>query len=140
IGGRLVSPAQCDALALARAFPNDAPPRITLSDPDHVLTAGQPLEVTIAGESLRHVTPLLIRPDGSVADLSDRMTQEGAALKIAAEVPGSGPHLLLAVDTALPIVRADLVARGAGDVLPGLRPGDPARDYDLKVALGDSIL
>ena len=136
IGGRLVSPAQCAALAFARAFPNDAPPRITLSDPDHILAAGQPLDVTIAGDSVRYVTPLLIRPDGSVVDLSDRVAREGAALKIAAEAPGSGPHLIVAVDTASPVTGTTPNAQGAGDILSGLRASDLSRDYDLKVSLG----
>ncbi|HET7408719.1 MAG TPA: penicillin-insensitive murein endopeptidase [Paracoccaceae bacterium] len=140
IGGRLVSSAQCEALAFARAFPNDAPPQITLSDPDRVLGPGQRLEATISGDSVRYVTPLLIRPDGSVIDLSQHMTREGPALKIAAEVPGTGPHLLLAVDTAAPLVHADPARPGAGDMLASLRAENAAQHSDMKVSLGYFVL
>ena len=135
IGGRLVTPAQCAALAFAGDFPQPAPPRVALSDPDHVLAPGQPLEATITGEAVRYVTPLLVRPDGSVADLSARMTREGAALKIAATVPGAGPHLLVLADTAFPLLPADYGPTGPTDLLSALRDGNARRSYDLRVSL-----
>lgn len=135
IGGRLVTPAQCAALAFAGDFPQPAPPRVVFSDPDHVLAPGQPLEATITGEAVRYVTPLLVRPDGSVAVLSSAMTRDGAALKIAAAVPGAGPHLLVLADTAFALLPADYAAPGAADVLATLRDGNARRNYDLRISL-----
>ena len=141
IGGRIVAPAQCDALAFARAYPNGSPLRILLSDSDHVLGHGQPLEARISGDAIRYVTPLLVKPDGSVTDLSPSMTREGAALRIAADIAGSGPHLLLAVDTSVPLLAHDYAPPGAaGDILSNLRAGNAARQYDIRVSPGYFVI
>ncbi len=140
IGGRLVMPPQCAALALARTFPQPAPPTVTLSDPDHVLSPGQPLEATIAGAGVRYVTPLLVRPDGSVADLSPFLTREGERLTLAATLSeigaGTGPHLLVFADTAAPLVPADYAPPGgSADLLAALRDWAARGDVDLRVSL-----
>jgi penicillin-insensitive murein endopeptidase len=141
IGGRLVSAAQCEALAFARAFPHGSPPQITLSDPDNVLAPGQPMEAVITGEAVRYITLLLVRPDGSIFDLSDYLRREGQELKIAVIVQGHGPHLLVAVDTVFPLVKPDfLVAGKVNNIFANLRAGNTARNYDMKTSLAYFVL
>jgi penicillin-insensitive murein endopeptidase len=141
IGGRLVSPRQCEALAFARAFPHGNPPQVTLSDPDHVLAPGQPLEAVITGETVRYITLLMVRPDGSVVDLSDYTRWDGPALKIAVIVEGKGPHLLVAVDTVFPLVKPDFLVPGkVNDIFANLRAGNTARNYDMKTSLAYFVL
>ncbi len=141
VGGRLVSRRQCEALAFARAFPHGAPPRITLSDPDNVLAPGQPMEAVITGEAVRYITLLLVRPDGSVFDLSDYLKREGPELKIAVIVQGRGPHLLVAVDTIFPLVKPDFLVPGkVNDIFANLRAGNTARNYDMKTSLAYFVL
>ena len=136
IGGRLVTRPQCEALAFARAFPHGDPPEVGLSDPDHRLEPGQPMEAVITGEAVRYITLLLVRPDGSVVDLSDYLKREGLELKIAVIVQGRGPHLLVAVDTIFPLVKPDFLVPGkVNDIFANLRAGNTARNYDMKTSL-----
>jgi serine/threonine-protein kinase len=136
IGGRLVTRPQCEALAFARAFPHGNPPQVALSDPDHILDPGQPLEAVITGEAVRYITLLLVRPDGSVVDLSDYLRREGPELKIAVIVQGRGPYLLVAVDTVFPLVKPDFLTAGkVNDIFANLRAGNTARNYDMKTSL-----
>ena len=141
VGGRLVTPAQCEALAFARAFPHGNPPQITLSDPDHVLAPGEPMRAVITGAAVRYITLLLVRPDGSVFDLSDYLKREGPELKIAVIVQGKGPHLLVAVDTVFPLVKPDFLVPGkVSDIFANLRAGNTARNYDMKTSLSYFVL
>jgi penicillin-insensitive murein DD-endopeptidase len=141
IGGRLVTRAQCEALAFARAFPHGDPPQVTLSDPDHALAPGQPLEAVITGEAVRYITLLLVRPDGSVVDLSDYLRREGAELTIAVIVQGRGPHLLVAVDTVFPLVKPDFLMEGkVNDIFANLRAGNTARSFDMKTSLAYFVI
>lgn len=141
VGGRLVSPAQCEALAFARAFPHGDPPQVSLSDADHMLAPGQPLEAVITGEAVRYITLLLVRPDGSVVDLSDYLKRKGPELKIAVIVQGHGPHLLVAVDTVFPLVKPDFLVPGkVNDIFAVLRAGNTARNYDMKTSLAYFLL
>jgi hypothetical protein len=136
IGGRLVTHPQCEALAFARAFPHGDPPQVALSDPDHALAPDQPLEAVITGEAVRYITLLLVRPDGSVVDLSDFLRREGRELKISVTVRGLGPHLLVAVDTVFPLVKPDFLIPGKiDDIFANLRAGNRARSYDMKTSL-----
>ncbi len=141
IGGRVITPAQCDALAFVRAFPHGAPPTVTLDDQDHILDPKQPLFATITGEDVRYITLLMINPDGSVVDISDFMTREGKELKVAVIVPGQGPRLLVAVDTAFPLVKPDFVTPDkVNDIFANLRAGNTARNYDMKTSLAFFVL
>ena len=141
IGGRLVTRPQCEALAFARAFPHGDPPEVSLSDPDHALAAGQPLEAVITGEAVRYITLLLVRPDGSVVDLSDYLKRQGPELKIAVIVQGRGPHLLVAVDTIFPLVKPDFLTPGkVNDIFANLRAGNTARNYDMKTSLAYFVI
>ena len=141
VGGRLITRRQCEALAFARAFPHGEPPELTLSDPDHALAPEQPLEAALTGEAVRYVTLLLVRPDGSVVDLSDYLKREGTRLGIAVIVEGRGPHLLVAVDTAVPLVKPDFLVPGkVNDIFANLRAGNTARDYDMKTSLAYFVI
>ncbi|MEO1492982.1 MAG: penicillin-insensitive murein endopeptidase [Pseudomonadota bacterium] len=141
IGGRLVSSRQCDALAFARAFPHGDPPKIALDDPDHMLDPGQALFATITGEAVRYITPLIVTPDGFVLDASDFMTREGSLLKLGVQVPGKGPHLLVAVDTIFPLVRTDFMTPDkVNDIFANLREGNTARNYDMKTSMAYFVL
>lgn len=132
VGGRLVTPAQCPALAFARMWPHPAPPKLVLSETDHVAAPGQPLEAVLTGGAMRYVTPLLVGPEGAVTDLSAGVTLEGPSLRIAVPGQASGPHLLVLADTAFPLLPPDY----AGDALSALAAGDAARGYGLRVSLG----
>ncbi len=141
IGGRLIAPGQCDALAFARAFPQGDPPKIILDDPDHILDPEQPLYATITGEAVRYVTLLLVNPDGSVIDASDFMTRVGNELKVAVVIPGQGPRLLVMVDTIFPLVKPDFMTPDkVNDIFANLRAGNTARNYDMKASLAYLVL
>lgn len=141
IGGRLITPDQCEALAFTRAFPHGAPPTITLDDTDHILDQNQPLFATITGEEVRFITLLMVNPDGSVVDVSDFMKREGQELKVAVIVPGQGPRLLVAVDTAFPLVKWDFMAPDkVNDIFANLRSGNTARNYDMKTSMAYFVL
>jgi hypothetical protein len=137
----LVTQRQCEALAFARAFPHGDPPEITLSDPDHALALEQPLDAVITGETVRYITLLLVRPDGSVVDLSDYLRRDGPKLGIAVIVEGTGPHLLVTVDTNIPLVKPDFLVPGkVNDIFANLRAGNTARNYDMKTSLAYFVI
>ena len=124
---RMVSPAQCPALALAANLQAGATGAAapSLSFDASSLTPGQPLVGHVTGAGDRKVTLLMVDPAGGVYDLSDRLSagKDGArkldlTLSTQAGATAGQPLLFLALasDTSLKLPSGE----GAAKALPAL--------------------
>ncbi len=141
IGGRLVAPAQCEAVRFVRAFRHNGEGKPVITMDTVVLAEESPVSGRITGEAVRYITLLLVKPSGRIIDLSDYLERRGDTLFFNLIVPGKGPMLLVAVDTSFPLVRTDFLTAGQVDgILENLRSGNTSRHYDMKTSLGYFVL
>lgn len=125
IGVRLVTPAQCPAVAFLARLRGErgAAPRIDLTAT--TVRAGVPLAGTVSGFGNRNIELLLVSDDGMVQSLSNMLKAggDGKTFNIRmqrSDDSGSQPQLLLAVSSAQPLdaLKAAAQPRSADQVFP----------------------
>ena len=139
IGGRMVKPPQCAALAFARLFPGGGAADIGMNDPDRIITPSQTAELELEDKPGRDTKLLVIDPIGQVIDLTPALSRQSGHLRTALRASIPGPHLLLELDSTVAL--GPLPASGtAEDVFPALSKSEALRGADLRSSLAYFVL
>ena len=139
VGGRMVRPPQCAALAFARLFPGGGAADIGMDDPDRIIAANQTTVLELDEKSGRATTLLVIDPTGQVIDLTPALSRQDGKMRTALRASIAGPHLLLALDSTAAL--GPLPASGTADqVFPVLSRSEALRGADLRSSLAYFVL
>lgn len=139
IGGRMVRPPQCAALAFARYFPGGGADKIGMDDPDRIVQPGQIFQLSLADRPGRSMTLLVIDPNGLVFDLTPSLSKQNGRISTSLRAAIPGPHLLLALDSAAGL--GQLPQSGPAEtVFASLSKSEALRGADLRSSLAYFVL
>ena len=136
VGGRLIAQPQCPSLAFVRAHPYGNPAPVETMPANRVVKPGEPITLAVAAARVRTLSMLVVWPDGQIFDLTDYLERRGNRFAVTVKASGSGPQVIVAIDSAQPIpAAARAAAVKARDLFSLFQDEHDARKLDVRASV-----
>lgn len=136
VGGRLIAQPQCPSLAFVRAHPYGNPAPVETAPANRVVKPGEPITLAVAAARVRTLSMMVVWPDGQIFDLTDYLERRGNRYAVTVKASGSGPQVIVAIDSAQAIpAAARAAAVKAGDLFSLFQDERDARKLDIRASV-----